>query len=86
MAITRQAHWLYFKEADEFFLLIIEKITDTVQKKAFSEISVKRELLAGNIESRKQAKILSNKLTLHLVVTQVCLIFVIKNFDVMRLN
>lgn len=69
MAITRQAHWLYFKEADEFFLLIIEKVTNIVQKKAFSEISVKSKLLAGNIESRNQAKILSDKLMLELVVT-----------------
>lgn len=69
MAITRQAHWLYFKEADEFFLLIIEKVTNIVQKKAFSEISVKSKLLAGNIKSRNQAKILSDKLMLELVVT-----------------
>lgn len=87
MAITRKAHWLYFKEADEFFPLIIEKVTNPVQQNAFSEKSSSRGFLVGTLASRKQAKDLSNKLMLVLVVAWLCLIMlIIKSFRAMRLK
>lgn len=53
MPITRKIHWLYFKEAGEFFALITEKVNNSVRWNMLPEKYSGRGLVVVTLANRK---------------------------------